>query len=145
MSSFTNVACFAVLHCTTCHMAFGIPDSFCDLRQRDHKTFSCPQGHNNWYGDKSEAEKLRDELTHQKHRAEQAEADAREQRRRREVAQRSVTARKAVTTRLKNRLAKGSCPCCSHTFKDLKAHMKTQHSDWNPDKHADALEAKGAR
>lgn len=40
-------------------------------------------------------------------------------------------AEKAAKTRLKNRAKAGVCPCCNRTFKQLAAHMKTQHPNWN--------------
>lgn len=52
--------------------------------------------------------------------AENAQAEAQESERRR-------IAQKAATTRLKNRVKMGICPCCHRTFKQLAAHMKKKH------------------
>ena len=37
---------------------------------------------------------------------------------------------KGQVTRIKKRVANGVCPCCNRTFKDLAAHMSTQHPDY---------------
>ena len=55
------------------------------------------------------------------------------------TAQRSIRARKGVATRLRNRIARGQCPCCSESFKNLKLHMKSKHPKWDIEKAVVAL------
>ncbi|MEA3246271.1 MAG: hypothetical protein U9Q74_08965 [Gemmatimonadota bacterium] len=69
-------------------------------------------------------------------------AEAAYQRDRADRGDRQIRARKAVATRLRNRMKAGRCPCCSHRFTDLREHMRTEHPKWNPERAADALAAK---
>lgn len=134
----------STITCCQCSMLFGVPARFETDRRRDHKDFFCPAGHRQHYPQRSDLEIARDEAARAKHAAEQASARAAEERNRREGAERQLRARKAVATRLRNKIAAGRCPCCSHQFKDLRAHMRTEHPQWNPERGAEALAAKGA-
>lgn len=48
-------------------------------------------------------------------------------------AEHSRRAEKAAKTRIKNRIARGVCPCCKRTFQNLAAHMQTQHPGFGGD------------
>ena len=127
--------------CGSCQILFGLEVSHHAKLRRTGAWFHCPNGHQIHYYE-SDEQKLRDELVRQKARTDQAEEDARCQRRRVALKDRQISARKAVATRLRNKIARGRCPCCSHQFKDLERHMKTEHPKWSPEKAADALVAK---
>lgn len=43
---------------------------------------------------------------------------------------RRLSAQRGVTTRIKNRVKHGVCPCCQRTFRQLAAHMKSKHPDF---------------
>ena len=139
-----------------CSVQFAIPSALYNYyvmrNEESPGSFGvhCPLGHSMVPANPDRRiNQVRDELTRAKQRAEQLEADAKYQRHLREVAEaeartqeRSARAYKGVTTRLKRRAVKGVCPCCSHKFKDLATHMKRDHPDFNPDKHAEALTKK---
>lgn len=125
--------------CASCGMTFAVPQDFDSRRRDDHGNFFCPSGHSQRYSGKSELEKAREELVRERARLDQACAEANYQRARAERGDRQIRARKAVATRLRNRLKSGRCPCCSHEFKDLKRHMRTEHPKWNPERAVDAL------
>jgi hypothetical protein len=143
---FTGVA--AVQVSCWCGILFAVPKSLFDYytRQNDRQPGSyelcCPLGHKMIPAGQSEAAKLRDELARERHRTEQARAEAEHVRQQRDAAERRVAARKGVATRLKRKIAAGRCPCCSHLFKDLKQHMRTEHPKWDPEQAATALESK---
>jgi hypothetical protein len=48
----------------------------------------------------------------------------------RDTAERRRRAEKAAKTKIKNRVAKGVCPCCNRTFQNLADHMKSKHPDY---------------
>ena len=145
MTTITDVSTLVVLSCASCGIRFAIPQKMDAERRRDHKMFWCPSGHENYFPWKSEAEKLRDELTRERALRDQVQARADMMERRVELKERQVRARKAVATRLRNRIQKGRCPCCRSQFADLAAHMSRHHPDWSPEKHAKALAAKEPR
>lgn len=149
MSTIDLIATFDTLTCCNCGMAFAVPDWWMQSRRKDHREFYCPNGHNQWFSAKSEAETLRDQLAAKEREVAAAKSRAEYQEARRWEAveatakvTRSLRATKAVVTRTKKKIVEGRCPCCSHKFKDLAVHMQTQHPNYDPEKAATALEAK---
>lgn len=133
-----------------CGVTFAIPEEAWGNIERRRKEgqsqkLTCPvNGHAMYFTPKNDLQETRDALARERHRREQAQAEATAQRERADRNLRRVRANRAVVTRLKNRIAKGRCVCCAKEFKDVAAHMKRQHPDWNPDKYAQAREAKEA-
>ena len=140
----TYVGSLTVLTCPTCAMRFGMPDDYERHRRDDHKQFYCPAGHTQYFSGKSEAERLAEQLGSSQRSLEFYRGEAERQRQFKLAAQRSVRARKGVATRLRNRIARGQCPCCSETFKNLKLHMKSKHPKWDIEKSVAALTNQGA-
>jgi hypothetical protein len=111
--------------CCECHMLFGVPEAFYDRRNRDKACFYCPNGHQQHYTGKSDAQKLR-------------EANAA-----REDAQRRATAAEDAQARLLRQRDKAQkdlkasqrraeatvCPHCPRSFIQLQRHIKTKHPD----------------
>lgn len=95
-----------------CGAHFGMTQLAQRRFRENGRTFYCINGHPLAFGP-SDADKLRDQLTREKHRTEQAEAEAK-------------TLRRAVT-KLKKRVSGGVCPCCNRTFENLARHMKGKH------------------
>lgn len=132
--------------CANCGVLFAMPTDLEDRRRNDHKPFFCPNGHSNFYGGKSEAERLadelrakNDELARQKARLDQERALTADYVKQAEHKDRQIRGYKGVVAKTKRRISKGRCPCCSHTFKDLKEHMQAEHPHWDPGKGAEAL------
>lgn len=143
MTTFITTVLNAVTCCHTgCGVQFGIEADYMARLRQTHDGFYCPNGHRQHFNAETEAERLkrqlqltencltntRNSLTHMGERARAAE--------------RSVTARKGVVTRMKRRLVAGRCICCSKQFKDLEAHMKTRHPKFDPEKGAQVLSEK---
>ena len=102
--------------CGECGVPFGITADFIRERRRDHKTWYCPNGHHRWYPGKAPEE----ELAETKARL----LDVRAERDR--LADDNLTlARKNKT--LRSRAKNGVCAFCKRSFKNVKAHMDTQH------------------
>jgi hypothetical protein len=118
--TFTTATTIVVETCYTCGVVFGLGAEFRQARINDKKEWYCPNGHGQHYIGKSEAERLRQQLDWANSRAAswKDQAETAEARRRGE---------KAAKTRLKNRIAKGVCPCCNRSFVDLGRHMAGQH------------------
>lgn len=134
--------------CCSCGIEFGLPDNYIERRRKDGRSFYCPNGHLlSW--SKTEADRLRDELAKEKHRAEQAQANAQfwqgqstRANEREAAVTRRLRATKAVVTRTKKKIVAGRCPCCSFKVKDLAEHMKSEHPKYDPEKAAVALAEK---
>ena len=51
-----------LMTCANCGIAFAMPESVAERRERDHSKFYCPAGHNNYYPQKSDVDALREKL-----------------------------------------------------------------------------------
>jgi hypothetical protein len=117
-------------HCISCGVPFAMPTDLDEEYRRNHKNFYCPNGHQQHYSGKTEAEKLKIELDRVKQEKEHQE---RCRERAENMYRKSETERKKVKTRLRNvkaKIAEGLCPCCDQAFPDLHAHMSAAHPDF---------------
>jgi hypothetical protein len=124
---------FAEETCCTCGVVFGMPKALWKTCRNEKQTFYCPNGHGQSYK-QSEADRLKAQLLKAEQAAEAARLTAERERRWRHEAydqarhlERRVAAQRGVTTRMKNRVANGVCPCCNRTFANLARHMNTKH------------------
>jgi len=122
MSTFTIETTFATCCCASCGIQYAIPERRQRELRENHETFYCPNGHTQWYPQKSEAEKLRDELK----RKEQELAN---------TAIEKLQLKKELELKIKQRdkklkrLTNGVCSCCNRSFVNLHQHMKKQHPE----------------
>ena len=113
-----------------CGIVFAVPGHWMKKRIEDHTWWYCPNGHTQHYSGKSETEKLREDLTRQE-RITQSVSNQRDvERMQRKSTERRLSAQKGVTTKIKNRIAHGVCPCCARTFKQLQRHLKSKHPEY---------------
>lgn len=108
--------------CSGCGVVYGLPYGFIDNQLQDKQIFYCPNGHSQQYI-KSEADKLREQLVQEKAATEWQKARANR-------LEKDLQVQKGQATKLRNRLAKGVCPCCKRSFTVLSRHMKTKHPDY---------------
>lgn len=120
--------------CFKCGVVFAMPKALHDTCVRDKQTFYCPNGHGQAYVT-SEADRLRTALQKAEQATQAAKDEAARERRWREHqrdtllhTERRLAAQKGVTTRMRNRVANGVCPCCNRTFANLHRHMQTKHA-----------------
>lgn len=122
--------------CYKCGIVFGIPDEYHQGLKDYGANFWCPVGHSQRYSE-TEVQRLRkrvekaERATTSAERAEIRECAAHDQTRtdlQRTEAQRR--GEKAAKTRMKNRIAKGVCPCCNRYFQFLDLHMEKKHPEF---------------
>lgn len=125
MSSLNILTTYAVIDCCKCGCLFAIPDQVNDELISSGKKFYCPNGHSQHYTESTETKlkKERDKNARLTARLDQEKAAA-------AALDRQRAAMKGQVTKIKKRVANGVCPCCNRTFKDLAAHMSTQHPDY---------------
>lgn len=109
--------------CGECGVTFAFSREFHDARKADHQSWYCPNGHSRMFTGKNRAEQLEAEL-------EASRRIARNERERRERAERQRSAARGQVTKIKRRVGRGVCPCCNRTFADLGRHMAGQHPDF---------------
>lgn len=112
--------------CGECGCQFAIGFTYYRERKENGGNFHCPNGHVRVFRE-SDVQRLTRELAQkdqqlarQKERVAAAESE-------RDREARRVIAQKAVVTRLKNKAARGECPCCHKLFPDLAGHMAGEH------------------
>ncbi len=106
--------------CCSCHCLFAMSKELNNELRNNKKTFYCPKGHKQYYTGQSEAERLKKVIANQNRSLDFLRTEA-------DTAKKSAAAYKGVSTRLKNRVKNGVCPCCNRHFKNVERHMKTQH------------------
>lgn len=52
-----------VVHCANCNVTFAVTSDMANRRRHDHKSFYCPNGHSNYFPDKTDEEKLKEKLS----------------------------------------------------------------------------------
>ena len=105
------------------HMVWLDEDHVREIK-KTKESFYCPRcGNTNYFPAKTEEQKLRAELEHQTKLTQWAKMEAKHSENRRR-------AEKAAKTRIKNRIAKGVCPCCNRAFENVQRHMATKHPDY---------------
>lgn len=111
-----------------------IPDDMNDRFLSTHESFYCINGHRQAYVGETKEQKLKKQLEIANRSKKFAEQSADQARKRERKAKKQAAAHKGVATRLKNRAKAGVCPCCTRTFKQLAAHMKNKHPNYNEGK-----------
>lgn len=119
-----------VIQCANCAMSFAVPPRFLKERRNDHKTFYCPHGHDNYYPQKSDEEKLREELANEKRWHSLADERARRAAQDAEHYKQQRNGYKGQLALVKKRVANGICPCCNRYFVALHEHMKNKHAEF---------------
>lgn len=116
--------------CAQCGVSYALTAAFEARRRNDHKTFYCPNGHDQYYPQKNEAEKERERAERLQRQVEAREADIRFEQRRLANERRAHAATKGQLTKTKKRVGKGVCPCCNRHFVNVERHMTHQHPDY---------------
>jgi hypothetical protein len=111
--------------CCNCGITFGMTQGFKNMRNEDGKSFFCPNGHSQYYT-KSIATKLKEANSALKN----AKEDAKWWQEEAEAKAKALSSTKGQLTKVKNRIAKGVCPCCNRQFLDLNRHMDNQHPEY---------------
>lgn len=115
--------------CITCGIEFALPE----VRRQwlvDHPgtNFFCPNGHQQQFTGKTEAQKLKEQLD-----AKQRDLDAANYQLKnvRDLNEQLHIKVDSAAKRLERAKA-GVCPCCKRSFTALRRHMATKHPDWKP-------------
>lgn len=131
MSTFTESTRIAydTEKCWVCGVHFAMELKYSKRRLNDGKSFYCPNGCQIRYGTPPWKE-IEQELQRERQQHDQTRARLSDVREQRDGVERRLSAQKGVTTRIKNRVSKGVCPCCNRTFENLARHMKSKHPDY---------------
>jgi hypothetical protein len=119
-----------------CGIVHAVPKEMCDTQREQLANgtkltaIHCPVGHQWFFRGESRVDALERDLARERARHDQTRAALSETRNERDHNERKLIATKGVVTRIKNRVAKGVCPCCKRHFADLHRHMQGQHPEY---------------
>lgn len=122
----THVVEWYAHQCGGCGLWWAVDREWDRARRRDGRDIHCPNGCVRVYRE-TEADR-------QRSRAERAEANLAFQRERAETLRRSLIAKSGHLTRLRNKMARGECPCCGSQFKNVRRHMIRKHPEFIQEK-----------
>jgi hypothetical protein len=128
-----HVAMVSFGNCWCCGVpVYGPYSKYKTCKESDTKNFYCINGHSAVFTE-SEVDRLKKDLE----KAEQAKQQAIKKKEWAEQAEKTARHAEAVARgKLKaqsERVKHGVCPCCKRTVKQLAAHMKSKHPNWNGD------------
>jgi hypothetical protein len=115
--------------CKSCGCVFGLSEDMHQKFRKTHNWFYCPNGHQIYFPQKSDEEKLQEQLKDARARASHQQERAEHFREEWDRADRRRAAIKGHYTRMKNRIAEGQCPCCKQTFNNVRKHMQHKHPE----------------
>lgn len=117
--------------CYSCNTAIGMESELYDQRLSDHRSFWCPNGHEQHFTGDTPAQKqiqaLEAELAKAKADRDRAHSSRQWAETRAKGANMKAGKAKAALKRLTHRVECGVCPHCQRTFKQLAAHIKSKH------------------
>lgn len=119
-----SVETLVPIHCGGCGVLFAMNKTYYEERQKDHKTWHCPNGCTRHYsGESAEAKELREikeRLAAEREWARQNELALDQERR-------SHAATKGQLTKTRKRVQNGVCPDCNRHFANVERHMASKH------------------
>ena len=108
--------------CITCGVEFGVPGLLDDELQKNHRSFYCPNGHQQYYLGETEEERLRKKVRFLKDDIEIRIKENTE-------LFKNLNGALGKITSLKKRAKAGLCSQCRRHFANLQRHMDTKHPE----------------
>lgn len=117
--------------CGTCGGVYAINELVRSQHKREGTGWHCPYCREGWgyFGD-GEIDKLKESLRLSNKRA---DFQSRRADRQSQAARTAEYRRRAAVgrlTKIRNKIARGECPCCGKRFQNLLEHLQKRHADW---------------
>jgi hypothetical protein len=111
-----------ILDCPSCGCLYALAKNVAtDQRERGGQHY-CPNGHSlSWK--ENDLARAREELERERRRSASLTSQLDQERA-------SHVATRGQLTKIRNRIAKGVCPCCRRSFVNVGRHMATKHPDY---------------
>ena len=126
-----------VEECCTCGILFGMPESFQEECRKkpgisNGKGFYCPNGHQQWYTGKTEAQKEREKRIAAEQLAERERTRRLAAQDQAAAAERRASAAKGQLTKERKRATASVCPVpeCKRSFVQMRRHLETKHQGY---------------
>lgn len=122
------------INCGRCAGTYAINERYRAEQEKIGGGWNCPYCQTSWgYSQNNENARLKRQLAVAEQREKWERERAERNRQRAETNARRAAAARGQVTKIKRRVSKGVCPCCSRTFVDLARHMAGQHPDYAGD------------
>lgn len=125
----TETVTLTTIECGGCGIAYAVPEGWLNERREDGKSWPCPNRCERQFRER-ELDRVRRRLADRTSALDRALATATHERDQRQAAERSNIALRGVVTKTRQRVGKGSCPCCNRHFVNVSRHMASQHPDY---------------
>ncbi len=130
MNTITEQVGLLVVTRCWCGIQHAVPQSFlATVRSDSKKSIFCPLGHSGSFSE-TETDQLRKQLANETAKLLRSQSFHDQTKAALQETERKLIAQKGATTRIKNRVKHGVCPCCKRTFGNLANHMNSQHPDF---------------
>lgn len=129
MTTQTYTSSLHIIDCFSCHVTFGLDRTHYNDLLDDGRNFYCPNGHRQHFID-SKVKALEAQLARSNDAHERTKRCLNRSQDNLSLSRNQTRAQKAAKTRIKNRIAKGICPCCNRSFTDIRRHMETKHPEY---------------
>lgn len=126
----TTLVVLTQINCGECGGTYAINETYRAQKAKEGGFWTCPYCKCSWGYGKGENARLKEQLESAKRREQWANERAESHRQNAERNGRRAAAARGQVTKIKNRIAKGECPCCRETFANLSAHMAGEHPDY---------------
>jgi len=121
------------INCCKCYTPFLVIDSAYRRWSEQGEGFYCPYCGTSQHFTVSKVDALKKEISSMKRQLKSTKDSRDYWLSRHDEVERRRVAQKAATTRLKNRVKNGVCPCCNRSFQNLAKHMSVKHPNYSPD------------
>ena len=122
-TTFVSNTELTTMTCGECGIVFAMPETFRKECKELGNSWCCPNGHGRIYSE-TDVHRLEKQLAREESRHDQTSANLRD-------TKIKLSCQKGQTTKLKNRIANGVCPCCNSCFKNIKRHIDNKHPDYS--------------
>lgn len=130
-TTINKIITFSAIDCCSCHATFAITEGSERRLRNSHETFWCPYcGCGQSWQRESETERLRKKVAQLEDECKWADNRRRNAENETEAERRSKAAYKGQLTKVRRKVANGSCPCCNRHFENLQRHMQTKHPEY---------------
>jgi hypothetical protein len=126
-TTYDAVASLTTMQCGPCGGTYAISEAYRAKKAQEGGYWHCPYCQCSWGYAGSENARLKQAVEDERQRVAVANERAAEFRRMAETQGRRAAAARGQVTKIKKRVANGSCPCCRQSFANLAAHMASQH------------------
>jgi hypothetical protein len=116
--------------CIKCGVMFALTEAYDRELRKNHHYFYCPNGHQQYYSGKNDAEQAQARADESARAAERLRQQLKRREEDLQSERRRHSATKGQLTKTKRRIAHGVCPCCTRSFANVERHMANKHPDY---------------